>query len=270
MCVMISTSMYHSDNFKNVLNYVEKYKGRVGVEIFPRFDEGEFEKVLKECVPFLKNVPVSFHEPSFEIEHTADIHSNEYKKTIHRLSSMIKYGSVMGCRYIVYHHNNCVVPLDKKEEMLKVSQDNLHEVSQLLLPYGISVAVENAGIAANNTMLLNENEFISFCRESVCNVVIDIGHINANGWDLRNVMLSLKNKIISYHIHNNYGKSDEHNRIFDGTFDFNEFIKYYREFTPNADLVLEYKEEMAERENEICEDIDFLFEMAAENKRALA
>lgn len=270
MSILISTSMYNSSDFKNILHFINKYNGIIGVEIFPRFDEPQFEKILIDCIPILKNVHISFHEPYFEVEHTADFNSEEYKKTMHRLSSMIKYGSVMGCEYIVYHHNNRAVPDEKKGELLKISQDNLHEVTQLLLPYGISVAIENAGTIAQNTMLLNEQEFIALCKESVCNVVIDLGHINANGWNLRNVVSSLKNKIISYHIHNNYGKTDDHNRIFDGTLDFNEFLKTYFEFTPNANLVLEYSNTLANKEDEICEDIDYLIKELKISNKALA
>ena len=270
MSILVSTSMYKSGNFKNILNFVEKYKGNVGAEIFPRFDEPEFEGVLRECLPLLKQVPISIHEPYFEVEHTAGFGTKQYRITMHRLSSMIKYGSIMGCEYIVYHHNNCAMPDDKKEDLLKISQDNLHEVSQLLLPYGIKVAVENAGTVAKNTMLLDESEFIALCKESVCDVVLDLGHINANGWNLRNVMSALKNKIIAYHIHNNYGNTDEHNRIFDGTLDFNEFLNNYFELTPEANLVLEYSEKLADRENEICEDIDYLLEVLQNANKALA
>lgn len=258
MSILISTAMYDSRNFKNILHFVEKYNGRVGVEIFPRFDETEFESVLKECVPVLKEVPMAFHEPYFEVEHTADFNSPAYKRTIHRLSSMIKYGSVMGCQYIVYHHNNCTVSEENKEELLKRSQDNLFEIMQLLLPYGIAAAVENAGTVKKGTMLLDEYEFISLCKESNCEVVIDLGHINVNGWNMERVISRLKNKIVSYHIHNNYGDSDEHNRIFDGSLDFNKFMDYYFKYTPKANLVLEYSKELAECEDEICKDIDYL------------
>lgn len=259
MSVLISTTMYNSDNFKNILHFVEKYNGKVGAEIFPRFDEPNFKDVLKECIPALKNVPISFHEPYSEIEHTANMHTLQYKITMHRLSSMIKYGSVLGCRYIVYHHNNCAVSPEDKETLLKVSEDNLHEVTQLLLPYGIKVAVENAGTKAEGTMLLDEDEFIALCRENVSNVVIDLGHINANGWNLRRVVSALQRKIISYHVHNNYGKTDEHNSILDGTLDFNEFLAIYKEFTPKADIVLEYNEKFVDNEDAVCKDIDFIF-----------
>ncbi len=270
MAIYVSTSMYHSNNFKNILYFVERYNGKVGVEIFPRFDEPEFEKVLKECLPALKRVPVNFHEPYFEIEHTAGFNTKQYKITMHRLSSMIKYGSILGCEYIVCHHNNCAVSDENREKLLKVSQDNMYEVSQLLLPYGIKAAVENSGTVAKNTMLLNESNFIKLCKESVSDVVIDLGHINTNGWDLKNVICSLQDKIVSYHIHNNYGKIDEHNSIFDGTLDFNKFAEYYREFTPTANIVIEYNEGFADKEDEICRDIDYVFEAVKCCEKALA
>ena len=248
MSILISTAMYHSDNFKNILHFIERYNGKVGAEIFPRFDEEGFEQALRECVPALKQVDI----------------------TIYRLSSMIKYGSVMGCEYIVYHHNNCAVAPEDREKLIKTSQDNLYEVSQLLLPYNIAVAVENAGTLAKGTMLLSQEEYISLVLESPCLAVIDIGHINANGWDMERVITALKHKITAYHIHNNHGKYDEHNRIFDGTLDFNRFMELYMKHTPGAKLVLEYSAELADKEEDICRDIDYITEIISNADKALA
>ncbi len=270
MSILISTAMYHSDNFKNILHFIERYNGKVGAEIFPRFDEKGFEQALRECVPALKQVDITIHEPYFEVEHTADFESAAYRKTIYRLSSMIKYGSVMGCEYIVYHHNNCAVAPEDREKLIKTSQDNLYEVSQLLLPYNIAVAVENAGTLSKGTMLLSQEEYISLVLESPCLAVIDIGHINANGWDMERVITALKHKITAYHIHNNHGKYDEHNRIFDGTLDFNRFMELYMKHTPGAKLVLEYSAELADKEEDICRDIDYITEIISNADKALA
>ena len=37
MALLISTNMYKAEEFKRILSYVEKWKGQVGVEVFPCF-----------------------------------------------------------------------------------------------------------------------------------------------------------------------------------------------------------------------------------------
>ena len=88
--------------------------------------------------------------------------------------------------------------------------------------------------------MLNEREFIEECLAMPNQVLIDVGHAWCNGWDLEHVIAALKEKIVAYHIHNNNGKEDEHQRIHSGTLNFDAFMKMYAKYTPSADLVLEY------------------------------
>ena len=78
--------------------------------------------------------------------------------------------------------------------MLRDSCANYRRVEELFRPLGIPVAVENAGVMDRNNMLLDESGFVSLCRAEGYPVLIDIGHANANGWDLRSVMERLKGR----------------------------------------------------------------------------
>ena len=82
----------------------------------------------------------------------------------------------------------------------------------------------------------------------------------ANGWDLEQTMEALKDQIVAYHLHNNDGVHDSHQRIFHGTLDFPLFLSDYQRLTPNADLVLEYSPNVADDESGIQEDISWLLE----------
>ena len=108
------------------------------------------------------------------------------------------------------------------------------------------MTVENAGVMDRNNMLLDESGFVSLCRAEGYPVLIDIGHAHANGWDLRSVMERLKGQILAYHLHNNDGVHDSHRRIGDGTLDFDSFMAWAGEYTPQADLVVEYGMETAD------------------------
>ena len=63
MALLISTNMYKAEEFKRILPYVEKWKGQVGVEVFPMFHQKVFAPLLEESMDLLKHVPISFHGP---------------------------------------------------------------------------------------------------------------------------------------------------------------------------------------------------------------
>ena len=86
-------------------------------------------------------------------------------------------------------------------------------------------------------------------------ILIDIGHAFANGWNLERVIKELKDKIVSYHLHNNNGINDSHDLITNGKLNMDEFMKLYKEYTPKADLVIEYGAHCANATNNIVEDI---------------
>ena len=46
-------------------------------------------------------------------------------------------------------------------------------------------------------------------------------------------------------------------------------MKYYLEYTPNAHLVLEYNKSFANKEDEICQDIDYLLNIKEKGLQSL-
>ena len=71
MALLISTNMYEAGELEKVLFYLDRYEGRLGVELFPMFHEEGYEGLLQKCLPELKKVPVSFHGPYYGAEHSA-------------------------------------------------------------------------------------------------------------------------------------------------------------------------------------------------------
>ena len=183
MALLISTNMYKAEEFKRILSYVEKWKGQVGVEVFPMFHRQAFASLLEESMDMLKHVPISFHGPYYKAEHSAPQGTPEYEYTMELVGQTLRYSERLNSRYMVFHHNNCAVR--DEERMLQDSCANYRRVEELFRPLGIPVAVENAGVMDRNNMLLDESGFVSLCRAEGYPVLIDIGHANANGWDLR-------------------------------------------------------------------------------------
>lgn len=255
MTVLISTNMYAAKEFERVLTYVKAFDGQVGVEVFPMFHEQEYEGILKTCTPLLSKVPISFHGPYYHADYSAPFDSSCYEKTMEMTEKTLEYCMNLKSKYVVFHHNNVRVPAESKQSMIKYACANFQKVEKMFQEYDIPVVVENAGVIQNGNMLLNQNEFIDLCKKEDYRVLIDIGHAHANGWDLCGVMEELKERIAAYHLHNNDGVHDSHQRIYDGTLDFDSFFERAKELTPSADLVLEYHPKVASDEQGIMEDI---------------
>ncbi|RGY98543.1 TIM barrel protein [Clostridium sp. AM58-1XD] len=258
MALLISTNMYRAGELKNVTEYLELFQGKIGVEIFPMFHEKGYEELLEECLVAFSKVPVSFHGPYYQAEHSAVDGTELYDRTMEMMELTMKYADRLNGRYVVFHHNNCKIDEGKADVMKEVSCMNYRRLREMYAPHKIQLLVENAGIRAYGNMLYNEHEFIELCRKENYPVLIDIGHANANGWNLYNVMEQLKDRIVAYHLHNNDGFHDGHRRIHDGTLNFKSFINAYERMTPQADLVVEYGLEVQGDKVGILEDIRLL------------
>lgn len=262
MALLISTNMYKAEDFKEVFSYVEMFEDSVGVEVFPMFHHKGYDALLTDCLPALEKVFVSFHGPYYKAEHSAPEGTWDYEYTMKMVEETLDFSRRLHSRYMVFHHNNCMVK--NKEEMIRISCSNYHRTEAIFRPFGIPVAVENAGVIDRGTMLFDENEFIELCRRENYPVLIDIGHAHANGWDLHQVMRALKNQIVAYHLHNNDGVHDSHRRIREGTLDFEGFMEQYKCLTPGADLVLEYGLESGGRREGIVEDLERVLKLVEE------
>ena len=70
--------------------------------------------------------------------------------------------------------------------------------------------------------------------------VLDVGHAIVTGMDIGAVQRTLRERICAYHLHNNDGVHDLHNRLREGVFDWTDFAKNCAQYTPDAAGVLEY------------------------------
>ena len=290
MALLISTNMYTAEDFRRVLPYLKKFNYEVGVEVFPMFHKTEYEEILQECLPELLKVPISFHGPYYGAEHSiqkpdekdcgngdqadeefpknkaekGDLENKteegllankagRYKRTMSMMQKTIEYGRYLKSRYLVYHHNNCHVFPENKEEMIRISCENFRKIEKMAK--NTPVVVENAGVLQRDNMLFDQDEFVELCKRENYKVLIDIGHAHANGWELGKVMEDLQDRIVAYHLHNNDGIHDSHRRIHDGTLDFGKFLSDYKRLTYGADLVLEYSLEVKDDVEGIEEDV---------------
>ena len=218
--------------------YREAFGDKIGFELLPMFDMPTFEANLEANIDFLREGQVSFHEPVFFVEHSAPKDSPEYEQSMHHIMLTKKFADILHPSHMVYHVSNCIVAPDKKASMLKTSLENLDEIREIFS--GVQILIENVGTDIKGDKLLDQQEFTDLCREKNFDVLIDVGHANANSWDLRKVIHDLKGQIRAFHLHNNDGVHDLHNRLNDGTINFASLMPYIRNEVPEAELIIEY------------------------------
>lgn len=261
MNILLSTNTFIDSGLKTLKELLEKEKDLdFGLEIFPNWENEAFKKDIEALKPLLKERHLTVHGPYFNVEHSTPKGSESYEYSMKQIDMTLELCGELGIHHLVFHHNNKEINEANKESSIEESTKNLHELNEICKEAGVEILVENAGVKSRNNMLFDEEEFIAMAKSEANDVLIDIGHVHANGWDMENVITSLADKITHFHLHNNDGLHDDHNRIHDGSLDFGEFIKLHQTHTPEADLVLEYNYEIGYETDQIVEDFKYLEE----------
>lgn len=236
----INTCVFGASGLERIPELIRRYPGRIGFEVLSMFDLAVFEPALRGVLDNLAAVPVSFHGPVYEAEHSAARGSAAYERTMFHVRKTLEYARLLHSTHFTMHLNNCTVLPEEKDRMLRNALDNYEELCGLFDPFGCRIFVENTGTRLQGNVLLDQAEFTDLCRDRKFDVLIDIGHAHANGWDIPKLIEDLKDRIRAYHLHNNDGLHDQHRRLHDGTMDFDAVYEKIRRETPDADLIIEY------------------------------
>lgn len=218
--------------------YRERFGPSLGFELLAMFDLSDFEDNLKQNLDLFAGGPLLFHEPVWGVDHSAPKGSTVWEEGMYHIRLTAKYAQILHPSMMVCHLNNGTVSPANRECMLRTALENLEDMRDLFP--GVTLLLENTGVRAEDTMLLDQEEFTALCREKEFPVLIDTGHANANGWDLKKLIGDLSPRIRGFHLHNNDGVHDLHSRLRCGGIDFAELVPVMDRLTPDAARVIEY------------------------------
>lgn len=256
MNIYISTNLYTPSELEDIFTLLDKINdNNIGIELFPEWQDRQFIDTVDKNLDKFKNYHSSLHGPYYNTEHSKEKGSMGYEISKEYFLCTLELSKQLNSKYIVYHHNNCRVKSENRREMINNSAENLLELNELSKAYGIEIVVENAGVLSRSNMLFDEEQFIEMAKSVQNKILIDIGHAFANNWNLNHVISELKGKIAAYHLHNNDGVEDNHNRIRDGKLNIDNFFESYKKYTPDAHLVLEYSKSCRKDVEGIIEDV---------------
>lgn len=260
MRILISTLPFVEGEFTDVFKVLEQVKAtqNVGIEIFPVFKSHQFNETIEKHIDQINRYVTTLHGPYFDIEHSAPKGTEAYELAIEEFKRVIELGETTAASHIVFHYNNKVITTENKLDTILTARKNLAELNQLVEHTGIKILFENTGVNVRENNLFTEAEFIEEALRISNDVLFDVGHANANGWDIANVIKMLQDKIKVYHLNNNFSQDDDHNRILEGDIDYVALAALYHHYTPDADLVLEYGDNVATDLAGIAQDVEYL------------
>jgi len=214
----------------------------IGIEIFYEWGGEVFwDLMLKEA---LQNRTGSFsiHAP-FQNQ-AIDLSVNEDEKWLfdYLRQPFRLYHKYHADGYVV--HMNTPYPTEptaqERSERLKRAEDRLARFHDICKNEGVNMLVENLAFSHGAT-LCDQADFLGiFERNPELDCIIDTGHAQLAKIDMLAVQQALGSRIKAYHIHDNDGKMDGHQRIRTGVIDWKRFAEGVRLYTPDANLVMEY------------------------------
>lgn len=259
MTVYLDTCVLPRSQLQTGKIYRERFGGTIGFELLMMFDLPDFEENLKANLELFESGPLMFHEPVWGVEHTAPKGSDAWEAGMYHLRLTQKYAEILRPEKMVYHFSNCAIDPAEKDRLLCNSLDNLEEMCEMFPD--VQILVENTGIRGDGTLLLDQDEFTGLCLDHRFPVLIDVGHANANGWDIPKLVHDLREQIGGFHLHNNDGIHDLHHRLRDGTVDFPGLVSLLNREVPDASRVIEYCNPVLHGEP-LMEDIAFLLKLS--------
>jgi len=234
---------------------------QIGLELIAFTHDEAYWQNLQTILPTL-TCPVTFHGPYIKTEGTASDGSQEqaflvksYKKTL----ALAKHFKV---RHVVYHMTQLNFSTSKEADTLRPqAEKNALTIMSLAKNAGVPLLIENLPCPYERMPLYtNEQYFDFFARYPKTQSIIDVGHAHMTGLDLQAFLATYGDRIKAYHFHNNYGKKDEHNDIFAGTFSYRVFAALFKQYTPHADIVLEYEPHVQLSWEELQDRFSFILE----------
>ncbi len=149
-----------------------------------------------------------------------------------------------GAEHFAIHPDGKITAPKTEAEIAQMrlrATDRIARVTELAKREGVNLLAENLRPKGYG-MVFDQNHFVElFDQIPDLNCLIDTGHMYLSGWDFHAVLSQLSNRIRSYHINDTFGLEDEHLPVGRGRIDWGAFFADYKKYTPNAEMVLEYK-----------------------------
>ena len=130
---------------------------------------------------------------------------------------------------------------EQRAERLKRVEERLARLNDICTREGVNMLVENLAFGHGKHTLCDQQDFLKlFENNPDLNCIVDTGHALLANLDIFAIQQALGSRLKAYHVHDNDGVADAHERIATGQMDWKRFGEGARLYTPDAVHVMEY------------------------------
>lgn len=231
----ISTCSFYKMQLRKLLNMPEDF----GVEIFSEYGSDAMWDTFLQRLSQRGFNGFSIHAPFAFLDFAADCDEKRMFDTLKHFFDL--YHRYNGEFYVLHPYGEVLHPEDFRymEDSRARVLDRMARFHEICRTEGIRLAVEN--VCDGKIPMFNQEQFLHLFHEIPdLHCVIDVGHALVTGMNVGEMQRELGSRICGYHLHNNDGTFDSHDRLRDGIMDWKAFAENCGKYTPDAVGVLEY------------------------------
>ena len=235
MRVSISTCSFYKYRIRRLLELRDPF----GVEIFYEYGSPELWDALLGELSQRTEGPFSIHAPFAFIDIAAPCNEDKLFDVLRRPFDL--YHRYHGEFYVIHTYGDAAELQDRngRYRARGLAAERLFRFNEVCKSEGVLLGAEN--LCGGTWPLFDQGQFLKlFSDIPDLHAVIDVGHALVAGMDLLTLQKTLRDKICAYHLHNNDGKGDRHERLRSGVCDWKRFAEGVCSYTPNATGVFEY------------------------------
>ncbi len=233
----ISTCSFYKYRIRRLLEIKEPF----GVEIFYEFGSSEMWNEFLSQSPNINSF--SIHAPFVFIDIASPINEEKIFNVLRRPFDL--YHRFNGEFYVLHTYGD-EANLEDEDSCRRTRDlvtERLFKFNEICKREDVILCAEN--LCTGKTPLFDQKQYLElFSNIKDLHAVIDVGHAIVAGMNIYELQRMLGGRICAYHLHNNNGKKDLHDRILNGIYDWEEFAAGYRKYTPEAVGVFEYMNEI--------------------------
>ncbi len=244
--MIFSISSAVKKNLKEAIEFANKHNLNLEVCNFmkPQDLEENFKYNLNQASELMKNLKgdVSLHGCFYDLNPISkDPRIKEI--TMYRYNQTMEVAESINAKTIIFHAGYNAGFGPGKEQFVQAHSEFWQEFLNKYNNQNIIITLENT-YEKNPDAILNIIENVNSNRLKFC---IDVGHVNmASGLSVYEWIDKVDKHLYHMHLHNNFGRSDDHDSFLNGSLDFKKIINYLKskKLSPNLNIEI-FSEEKA-------------------------
>lgn len=238
------------------------------IEVKPK--EGHFDfqdpKYLEEMAKEFKKYGIkakSMHMPTNGVDISL---TEEYDRvwSIREVEKTILALLRLEGEIIVIHPGSKIEDERERKKRREKSEQSLEEILKFCEHWGIKIALENTLPGKTGDSMTEILEIVKKFNSKNLGICLDTGHCNITSslYNHNEVIDSLKeirDYLCHLHIHDNFGKSDDHCLPFEGNINWKEFVRVLMEIEYKGVFMLEIRKSADNDNQEVLQNIKDIY-----------